>query len=91
MFLLFKHVITAWEDTINSLKTSTDEYAFEAEEKLTNAEIKNLISKSNALRRAATEKQNFLDSLSGKYVYYVSFIKLYIIVTILLFQHSCSL
>ena len=53
---------------INSLKTFTDEYAFE--EKLTNAEIKNLISKSNALKRAATEKQNFLDSLSRKDVCY---------------------
>ena len=32
------------QDTINSLKTSADEHAFEAEEKLTIAEIKNLIS-----------------------------------------------
>ena len=32
------------QDTINSLKTSADEHAFEAEGKLTIAEIKNLIS-----------------------------------------------
>ena len=45
------------QDMINSLKTSADEYAFEAEEKskYTIAEIKNLISKSNVLKRAATE------------------------------------
>ena len=51
---------------INSLKTSTDEYAFEAKEKLTIADIKDLISKSNALTRAATKKQNFLDSFVKK-------------------------
>ena len=45
------------QDTINSLKTSADEYAFEAEEIII-AVIKNLISKSNALKRAAREKQN---------------------------------
>ena len=50
------------QDTINSLKTSADEYAFETEEKSTVAEIKYLISKLNALKRAATEKQNLLDS-----------------------------
>ena len=45
---------------------SGDEYAFEAEEKSTIAEIKDLISKSNALKRAASEKQNFLDSFVKK-------------------------
>ena len=44
------------QDTINSINTSADEYAFEAEEKSTIPEIKYLISKSNALKRAATEK-----------------------------------
>ena len=39
------------QDAINSLKISTDEYAFEAEEKSTITEIKGLISKSNALKR----------------------------------------
>ena len=43
----------------------TDEHAFEAEEKLTIAEI-NLVSKSNALKYAATEKQNLLDSFLKK-------------------------
>ena len=54
------------QDTINSLKTSTDEYAFEAEEKPTIAEINDLISKSNALKHAATEKQSLLDSFVKK-------------------------
>ena len=50
------------QDTINSLKTSADEYAFEVEEKSTIAEIKDLVSKSNALERVATQKQNLLHS-----------------------------
>ena len=50
------------QDTINSLKTSADEYAFEVEEKSTIAEIKDLVSKSNALKRVATQKQNLLHS-----------------------------
>ena len=54
------------QDMINSLKTSTDEHAFEAEEKSTVAEIKNLLFKSNALKRAATEKQNLVDSFVKK-------------------------
>ena len=45
---------------------SGDEYAFEAEEKSTIAEIKDLISKSNALKHAASEKQNLLDSFVKK-------------------------
>ena len=45
---------------------SEDEYAFEAKEKSTIAEIKDLISKSNALKRAASEKQNLLDSFVKK-------------------------
>ena len=48
------------QDTINSHKTSADEYAFAAEEKSTIAEIKDVFSKSNALKRAAIEKQNLL-------------------------------
>ena len=44
------------QDTINSFKTSAYEYPFESEEKSTIAEIKDLISKSNTLKRAATEK-----------------------------------
>ena len=44
------------QDTTKSLKTSADEYAFESEEKSTIAEIKDLISKSNTLKRVATEK-----------------------------------
>ena len=50
------------QDTINSLKTSAVECAFEVEEKSTIAEIKDLVSKSNALKRVATQKQNLLDS-----------------------------
>ena len=54
------------QDTINSLETTANEYAFEDEEKSTIAEIKNFLSKSNALKRAATEKQNLLDSYVRK-------------------------
>ena len=54
------------QDTINSLKTSSDEYAFEAEDKSAIAEIKNLISKSNTLKRDSTKKQNLLDSFVKK-------------------------
>ena len=54
------------QDTINSLKTSTDEYAFAAEEKSTIAEIKDLISKSNALKHASTEKLSLLNSFVKK-------------------------
>ena len=50
------------QDTINSLKTSADKYAFEAKDKSAIAEIKNLISKSNTLKRDSTKKQNLLDS-----------------------------
>ena len=39
------------QGAINSLKISADEYAFEVEEKSTITEIKDLISKSNALKR----------------------------------------
>ena len=44
------------QDTVNSVKTSAGEYAFEFKQKSTIAEIKGLISKSNTLKRAATEK-----------------------------------
>ena len=44
------------QDTVNSVKTSAGEYAFESKQKSTIAEIKGLISKSNTLKRAATEK-----------------------------------
>ena len=58
--------ISQLQDTINSLKTSTDEYAFAAEEKSTIAEIKDLISKSNALKRASTEKLSLVNSFVKK-------------------------
>ena len=44
------------QDTVNSVKTSAGEYAFESKQKSTIAEIEGLISKSNTLKRAATEK-----------------------------------
>ena len=52
--------------TWETVKTSANEYAFEAEEKSTIAEIKNLICKSNALKHAATENQNLLDNFVKK-------------------------
>ena len=54
------------QDATNSLNISADEYACEAEEKSTTAEIEDLISKSNAPKRAATEKQNLLDTFVKK-------------------------
>ena len=52
--------------TWETVKTSANEYAFEAEEKSTIAEIKNLICKSNALKHATTENQNLLDNFVKK-------------------------
>ena len=45
------------QDTINSLKTSADEYAFKTEDKSAIAEIKNLLSESNALKCDSTHTQ----------------------------------
>ena len=54
------------QDTIISLKAPTDEYAFASEEKSAIAEIKGLISKSNALKHTTKEKQSLLDSYVKK-------------------------
>ena len=50
------------QETISSLRTFADEFAFQSEEK-TNIEVKSLISKSNTLKRASTEKQCLVDTL----------------------------
>ena len=48
------------QDTINFLKTSADEYAFKTEDKSAIAEIKNLLSESNALKCDSTKKKKKL-------------------------------
>ena len=54
------------EASIKAMKQSADEYLFEAENKETVTELKNLISKSTALKRAAEEKESKLTELITK-------------------------
>ena len=54
------------ESTITDLKKDSDEYAFKAEKETKLTLVKNLISKSNALKRAASEKQEELDECLKK-------------------------
>ena len=49
------------ESTIEDLKKASDEYAFKAEDGTKLTSVKQLITKSNALKRAASEKQVELD------------------------------
>ena len=51
------------QETISLLRTSADEFAIQSEEKTNIVEVKSLISKSNALKRAAAEKQCLVDTL----------------------------
>ena len=71
-------------DTINSHKTSADEYTFGDEEKSTVAEIKNLAVRSAVLYFLSC---SVVDTRNK----YVPFIKLLIIVTMLLFHYPFSL
>ena len=54
------------EASIKAMKQSADEYLFEAENKENVTELKNLISKSTALKRAAEEKESKLTELITK-------------------------
>ena len=49
------------ESTIEDLKKASDEYAFKAEDGTKLTSVKQLITKSKALKRAASEKQVELD------------------------------
>ena len=49
------------ESTIEDLKKASDEYAFKVEDGTKLTSVKQLITKSNALKRAASEKQVELD------------------------------
>ena len=51
------------QETIHSMKMTADEYAIKAEQAQNFKETKNLISKCNALKRGASEKQTHLDGL----------------------------
>ena len=52
--------------TIDSLKENADQMGFRAEKRTSLVEIKADISKSNALKRAAVEKQESLEQLYSK-------------------------
>ena len=52
--------------TISDLQKSSDKALLDAQKKQTHAEMKNEITKANALRRAATEKQEELDKTLTK-------------------------
>ena len=56
--------------TISDLQKSSDKALLDAQKKQTYAEMKNEITKANALRRAATEKQEELDKTLAKKSYY---------------------
>ena len=56
-----KEIINLLESTIEDLKKASDEYAFKAEDGTKLTSVKQLITKSNALKRAASEKQAELD------------------------------
>ena len=49
------------QKTITSLKADSDRYALDAEKKSKLDDIKNLISKLNALKRAANEKETIVE------------------------------
>ena len=53
-------------EAIESMRVAADGYASEAENKSNVTELRNLISKSTALKRGAEEKQSALDGLSEK-------------------------
>ena len=62
----FNQQISLLEKTVISLKTQADQFSFQAEETNCLETMKATISKSNALKRAATEKQEKLEELVTK-------------------------
>ena len=55
--------VSLLQNTITQLKQDAEKFLFEAEEKTKLSDIKSVISKSIALKRAAQEKQDSLDQL----------------------------
>ena len=54
------------ENTIVQLKADADRFSFEAGKQTSLDQIKSTISKSNALKRAATEKLESLNKIPAK-------------------------
>ena len=62
----FSQQIKLLESTIVQLNADADQFALEAEKRVSLKDIKSTITKSNALKRAATEKQEALDQIAAK-------------------------
>ena len=62
----FSQQIKLLESTIVQLNADADQFALGAEKKVSLKDIKSTITKSNALKRAATEKQEALDQIAAK-------------------------
>ena len=62
----FSQQIKFLESTIVQLNADADQFALEAEKKVSLKDIKSTITKYNALKRAATEKQEALDQIAAK-------------------------
>ena len=60
------HQIKLLESTVEQLKADADKFSFKTEKKTSLADIKATISKANAMKRAASEKQEMLDKLCVK-------------------------
>ena len=54
------------ESTVEQLKADADKFSFAAEKKTSLVDIKATISKANAMKRAASEKQEMLEKLQNK-------------------------
>ena len=54
------------ESTVEQLKADTDKFSFAAEKKTYSVDIKATISKADATKRAASEKQEMLEKLQNK-------------------------
>ena len=61
---------TLLKSTISDLQKSLDKALLDAQKKQTFAEMRNEITKANALKRAATEKQEELDKTLAKKRFY---------------------
>ena len=58
--------ISQLQKTITSLKAAADQYALDAEKRSKLDDIKNLFPKSNALKRAANEKETIIKGFQQK-------------------------
>ena len=63
---LINQKVELLKNTITQLKQDADKYSFEAEQISKLEDVKFVLSKSNALKRAAIEKQENLDQMLAK-------------------------